>query len=142
MFSGDHGIEFLLYVEDRFSSISRQLEFTTGAELFNNFEELMVNNTEERWENIVAPITDAQRTPIQFELAVDELLTHYCDHEARHVMFDYLRTIQKPYQVEPQQHLDRMQTMIRYSNKLPGTEPELNEQQAKNNYFQTIPSEP
>ena len=139
VFSGEHGIESLLYVEDRFSSISRQLEYTTGAELFNNFEELMVNNAEERWENIVAPIAEPQRTPIRFELAVDELRAHYCDHEARDTMFDYLRTVQKPYQVEPQQHADRMQTLIRYSNKLPGTEPELNEQQSKTLIFKSFP---
>ena len=92
-----------------------------------------------RSSNIVANIADPQRTPIRFEVAVDELRTHYCDHEARDVMFDYLRTIQKPYQTEPQQHADRIQTLIRYSNKLPGTEPELNEQQSKIIIFKSFP---
>lgn len=56
----------------------------------------MVNNTEERWENIVGPITDAQITLIWFELAVDKLRTQFCDREACDAMFDYLRTLQKP----------------------------------------------
>ena len=33
-FTGEHGIESLLYVEERFRAVSRQLEYNTGEELF------------------------------------------------------------------------------------------------------------
>ena len=39
VFTGEHGIEALLYVEERFRKIaSRTLEWTTGQELFDGFE--------------------------------------------------------------------------------------------------------
>ena len=43
VFTGEHGIEALLYVDDRFNSICRQLEVTDGEELFDNFAEVLSN---------------------------------------------------------------------------------------------------
>eukprot|EP00957_Ditylum_brightwellii_P069937 5310857-Ditylum_brightwellii.AAC.1 len=40
IFTGAQGIEGLLYVEERFRGIAQQLNFDTGAKLFNNFEEV------------------------------------------------------------------------------------------------------
>lgn len=46
VFTGEHGIVTLLYVEEWFNSICRQLEFTTGEELFDTFEEVVSNQAE------------------------------------------------------------------------------------------------
>ena len=59
-FSGEHGIECLLYVENCFHNIARQLDFTTGVELFDNFEEVLVDTAEEKWENLVSTVPEAQ----------------------------------------------------------------------------------
>eukprot|EP00957_Ditylum_brightwellii_P024535 1852232-Ditylum_brightwellii.AAC.1 len=39
VFSGTEEIERLLYVEERFRSIAKQLTYDDGPSLFNNFEE-------------------------------------------------------------------------------------------------------
>ena len=38
IFTGEHGIEALLYTEDRFNSVCRQLELTDREELFDSFD--------------------------------------------------------------------------------------------------------
>ena len=43
VFTGERRIEALLYVKDQFNSFCRQLEFTTGEEFFDVFEEVVSN---------------------------------------------------------------------------------------------------
>jgi hypothetical protein len=60
-FTGEHGIEALLYVEERFRKIaSRTLSWTTGPELFDSFEEVLLDTALTNWEDLVAPIADAE----------------------------------------------------------------------------------
>ena len=47
-FTGEHVIESLLYVEDRFRAVSGQLEYNTGEYLFHNFEEAVMNRAEKK----------------------------------------------------------------------------------------------
>jgi hypothetical protein len=105
-FSGEHGIESLLYVEERFRNIARQLSFDTGRELFDNFEEILTDSAEEKWENIVAGIGAAGRTANQFNTEMTNFYLRYVDNEARDTMFKYLPTCRKPRDVEPRTHVD------------------------------------
>ena len=66
IFSGEYGIEALLFVEDRFNSICRQLQFTDGSELFDNFEESVSNKAESKWEVLTRNIPANLRTPQRF----------------------------------------------------------------------------
>ena len=59
IFTGEFGIESLLYVEDHYHAVSRELEYTTGEELFDNSEEVVLNTTEEKWTNLVQNIVPA-----------------------------------------------------------------------------------
>ena len=60
-FTGEYGIESSLFVEDRYRAVCRQLEFTDGDELFDNFEKGVLNTAEERWTNLVQNLTVAQK---------------------------------------------------------------------------------
>eukprot|EP00957_Ditylum_brightwellii_P050055 3794319-Ditylum_brightwellii.AAC.1 len=53
IFTSAEGIEGLLYIEERFREIARQLKFDTGPKLFSNFEEVITNTTEDKWDGIV-----------------------------------------------------------------------------------------
>jgi hypothetical protein len=54
LFTGEHGIEALLYVEERFCKIaSRTLEWTTGQELFDGFEEVLLDTALMNWEDLL-----------------------------------------------------------------------------------------
>ena len=129
------GIEGLLYVEEAFRSTARQLDFDTGAELFDNFEEVLTDTAIDKWENIVSAIPQNQRTVARFNQSIEAFYRRYVDARARDVMISYIKTIKKPVQATVMDHSDRMETLMRYTNRLPGTEPLLTEQQMKNYIF-------
>ena len=67
VFTGDHDIEALLYIEDRFNSICRQLEIVDGEELFDNFTEMVSNQAENKWETLTGHLTAQQKTVARFQ---------------------------------------------------------------------------
>jgi hypothetical protein len=139
-FSGEHGIEALLYVEERFRKIaSRTLSWTTGPELFDGFEEILLDTALSNWEDIISPIAEADKTPARFELALQTMYRKYVGAEARDVQFEYYRSIQKPLKSSTLDHSSRMLTLARYGNKLPGNEPELTDEQIKKCIFSSFP---
>jgi len=139
-FSGEYGIEALLYVEERFRKIaSRTLSWTTGPELFDGFEEILLDTALSNWEDIIALIAEADKTPARFELALQEMYRKYVGAEARDVQFEYYRSISKPLKSSTLDHSSRMLTLARYGNKLPGTEPVLTDDQVKKCIFSSFP---
>ena len=140
VFTGEHGIEALLYVEERFRKIaSRTLDWTTGQELFDGFEEVLLDTALMNWEDITSNITDAEKTPLRFEQTLQALYRKYVGAEARDTQFEYFRNIQKPMKASTLDHSSRMLTLARYGNKLPGTEPPLTGEQIKKCIFTSFP---
>jgi hypothetical protein len=140
VFSGAHSIEALLYCEERFRHYAtRSFEWDTGPELFDNFEEILVDNALEKWETICAPLDEDERTVARFDQAIQELYLGYVDNNAKDIMIDYLKELRRPIKVTPRDHSNRMETLVRYTNLLPGTEPNVTVQQTKNMIFKTFP---
>jgi hypothetical protein len=73
----------LLYVEERFCKIATcTLEWTTGQELFDGFEEVLLNMALMNWEDHTAPIPDADETPAQFDQTFQAIYRKYVSAEA------------------------------------------------------------
>jgi hypothetical protein len=139
-FSRKHGIETLLYIEERFRKIATHtLSWTTGLELFKGFEEILLDTALSNREDIISPIEDEDKTPERFELTLQEMYREHVGAEARDVQFKYFRSIQKPLKASTMDHLSRMLTFARYSNKLPGNEPILTKEQIKKCIFSSFP---
>jgi hypothetical protein len=126
----------LLYIEERFKKIaSCTLFWTTGEELLNGFEEVLIDTTLTNWEDLVAPIADAARGPPCFEQTLQAIMyCRYVGAEAQDIHFEYFCTLQKPMKASMLDHSSRMLTLARYGNKLPGAEPPLTDKQIKNLY--------
>ena len=139
-FSGEYGIEALLFVKDRFDSICRQLEFTTGEELFDNFEKILTGKTQDKWYSLTGQLVAAQRTVPEFTNRVEQCYFSYCNDDARDTMFDYLRALKKPYKMEAGAHADRIEILAKYANRLPGNEPKLTDDQIKVIVFKSFPA--
>ncbi len=76
VFTVEHGIEALLYVKDSFRKIaSHTLSWTTEEELFNGFEEVLIDTALTNWEDLVAPIADADKDPPHFEQTLQAMYT-------------------------------------------------------------------
>ena len=123
IFNGDDGIDALLYVEDRFNSICRQLQYKDGDELFDNSAEVVAGKAEDNWEILTVNIAHQNRTPQRFREVMDTSYLSYCDEETRDIMFKYLRKWKKKFKSEAGEHVNRMETLVRYANRLPGLEP-------------------
>jgi hypothetical protein len=141
IFNGEHGIEALLYVEERFRKIaSRTLSWTTGLELFDGFEEVLIDTALTNWEDLILPIAEVEKTPDRFEIVLQQLYRKYVGAEARDIQFEYFRTLRKPLKSNPLDHSSRMLTLARYGNKLPGNDPALTDEQVKKCIFQSFPA--
>ena len=138
-FTGKYGIECLLCSVERFVKCAACLDYDEGPELFSHFEEILEDNAQDTWENITTGVPDVEHTPDRFNQEIDNFYQRYCDPQARDSMFEYLKSFSKPHYDSPRDYADRMVLMIRHANKLPGTEPLLNEQQSKNIIFQGVP---
>jgi hypothetical protein len=140
VFNGDNGIESLFYVEERFRKIAeRTLNWDTGLELFNGFEDILIDTALANWEDIIAPIADADKTVVRFEQALQEMYRKYVVAESRDTQIEYYKTLRKPMKANPLDHSNRMLTLARFGNKLPGIEPPLTEDQIKNCIFHSFP---
>ena len=133
MFTNE-GIEGLLYVEDHYRKVGRLLGFI-DEQWFDQWEEVLNDNAEEKWETQTSSIAVADRTEVRFNIEVQNFYRKYCDEDARDVMFQYLSKVKKSKKTTPQDFADRMETLYRFANRLPGTEPLLNAANIKKRIF-------
>jgi hypothetical protein len=91
------------------------------------------------WEDLVAPIADADKTPEQFEQMLQAMYRKCIGAEARDIQVAYFRTLQKPMKSSMLDHSSRMLTLARYGNKLPCAEPPLTNKPIRKCIFQSFP---
>jgi hypothetical protein len=143
VFNGEHGIEALFYVKERFRKPAEQnfLWAGNGPVIFANFEEVLVNTVLTNREDIIDLIADPDKTDIHCDAAiVQEVYRDYVGAEARDTQLEYFKTLRKPMKSDPLTHLSRMLTLARYGNMLPGTNPLLTDLQVKNAFFILLPA--
>jgi hypothetical protein len=71
--------------------------------------------------------------------AFQEHLLEHVDPFAKDCMIKCLKDFRRPMHVKPRDHATRIETLARCTNRLPGTEPDLAPQQAKNLIFESFP---
>ena len=60
VFTGEHGIEALLFVEQRFRKIAETFKLDE-AEWFDHFEEVLQDTAEDDWESLTSDINDKDK---------------------------------------------------------------------------------
>ena len=110
VFNGEHGIEALFYVKERFRKLAERnfLWAGNGPDLFANFEEVLVNTALTNWEDPIDPIADPDKTDIRFDAAMQEMYRKYVGTEARDTQMEYFKTLCKPMKLDPLMHSSRM----------------------------------
>ena len=77
VFTGTEGLGGLIQTKTRFNNVPHALWLEEGHELFDNFEQVLPDNAETCWQNLVAGITDKDRTDMQLEDGYQNLLDSY-----------------------------------------------------------------
>jgi hypothetical protein len=121
------------------------LEFTTGDELFDNFEQILSDSAEKYWENIGSTIGNVARTSYGGSfwsmLWCISTTSFACEH-ARDHMVDYLGSAEvlKSHDTGARHHYaERIQTLIRRTNQLPGTVREIDDNDSKKILVNSFP---
>ena len=139
VFDGEGAVEHFFCVEERFRHCAAKMDWTTGPEMFENFEEILTDIALEKWETRTQNVAPADQTLARFELAIQEFLLECVDPLAKDHMIKYLKDFRRPIHAKPRDHATRVETLIRYTNRLPGTEPNITPQQMKNMIFESFP---
>lgn len=135
---GSHGIEEILFVEEQFCKIARQLKYTQGRELFDNFEEILTELANTKWNTFTEQIVEADKTVDWFNEAVKEYYLKFVQSDAQDVSFTYLDSIHKKVHTTVKDHATRYTNLYHYL-KLPGLEPERNADVMKVKMFKSFP---
>ena len=139
VFNGEGTVECFFYIEERFRHYATKLDWTTGPEMFENFEEILSDTALEKWETRTQEIAIEDYTMELFEQTIQEYLLEFVDPLAKDYMIKYLKSFHRPVHTKPREHATRMETLIRYTNRLPGTEPNITAQQTKNIICESFP---
>lgn len=75
----------------------------------------------------------------RFDECIESFYRKYCDAEAKDTMIEYLRNVRRPVKENPNDFADRISTLIRYTNRLPGIEADINEELEKKMIFESFP---
>lgn len=140
VFSSVHGIEGLFHVVDKFKRAASRLNLQ-DENLWDAFEDVLDTVAKSKWDNLIKNIADADKTDQRFDEEIKAFVKSYSqDDNARDVLVKYLKEqCRKPYKVTPQEHADRMESLINIANRLEGTEPEIDEDNKKKIIFETFP---
>ena len=141
VFSGTEGAEGLLYVKDRFDLACEPLEFDTGPELFDGFQQVLSETALDRWMNHTTAIPENQRTIARFNAEYARLLRKYTTELGRDHMIEYLNSgeVLKPHDEDCQTHAERMAVLVRRTNQIEGSVRELDANDEKKVIFHSFP---
>ena len=134
------GVEGLIHVVDYFNKNATKLNFTI-SEKWSNFDEVLDSVTEPKWSNRIINIVNQVCTENRFKTEVNWLIGSYAESDnPRDVLIEYLKGpgCKKPFSKSPQEHADRMEVLIWITNRLVGTEPDIDNTNTKKIIFESF----
>lgn len=143
IFTGAEGVEGLLYVWTRFERAAQYLQYDTGLELFDNWILCLAATAENQWDTLTELIPENERTGVRFQQEINAFVLQYCDSNARDTVIDYLGSSEcvKKHDEDVRTHGERIRTICRLANELPGNVPLLDDDAKKKILFKTYPED-
>jgi len=139
VFDGEGAVERFFCVEEHFRHCAAKMDWTTGPEVFENFEEILTDVALEKWETRAQSAAPADQTLARFEPATQELLLERADPLAKDCVIKHLKDFRRPAHAKPRDRATRAETLVRCTNHLPGAEPNITPQQMKSMIFESFP---
>jgi hypothetical protein len=111
-------IEQILYCVREFLETARELDYTTGQELFNNFHCILRSTVKDDWDTVAA-LSPLPQTTVTFDTALDDWKMMLIMPSARQNMVNYLETLMKPRNMSVENFVTRVKVMVRYVKDIP-----------------------
>jgi hypothetical protein len=127
LFTGQQGLEGLIYIVDRFKEACKRLQWTEGIEMFEEFPKVLQGQAYTYWMNEILttfPDEDDQ-TPETFQEAIDMLKISFGGGTlARNHILQYIQTneCKKPRKSTVEEHVRRITTLVSLANQSAGTD--------------------
>ena len=138
-FDGYGGAECLLFVEEEFDDNAEEMGFEID-DYFNKWKEILGGTAKSKWRNVIASMGEFERNQENFNRARATLRQKYCGgEEGKDNMIVWLGKVKRPVGTDVEDHIDRMETLCRYTNKMAGDEPDIDEVKKKKFIFDSFP---
>jgi hypothetical protein len=134
-------IEQILYCVREFQETARELNYTEGPELFDNFRRILRSTVKDDWDTVAA-LSPLPRTPVTFDTALDDWKRMLIMPSARQNMVDYLETLMRPRNMSVENFVTRVKVMVRYVGDIPfpgPNPPTVDDTKLKNIIFRAMP---
>lgn len=143
-FSGAEGVEGLFITHDMFEQAVSMLGWNNGPARFNGFAQCLKGPAWKTWNRMVSNINNNARTNARFNQEYTALVLIYAQSSrAKDIMQEYLThgsEIGKKYGADNRTHVDRIEALCEYSNRLPGSVPHLNDVQIRAIIIRSFPT--
>ena len=143
VFDGTKGVEALLFCREGFDDAAEELGILNDPTQFKKgYERTLSESAKDTWRTIVAehPFPDPP-TIAHFNGIYDIFVSRIGGRYARDDMWKFFRSSEcrKPFATEVREHVNRMGTIKRYTNLLPGREPIITEASHMNHVVESFP---
>ena len=142
VFTAKVGVEGLFHVIDKYKRMADRLALTV-AEKWDQFDDVLDQVSEKKWDSQTKNIAANQRTNNRFDTEIEEFIQSYAqDPNPKDILLKYIKDkCKKPYKKSSQEHADRMISLISFANELRGTEPDVDEDNRKKIIFESFPNQ-
>ena len=120
--------------KERFDVACTYLQFQQGAQKFDTFSQCIAATAEVCWNGVLNDVPiNVPRDNHLFDECFREYLQRYMTERGCDYMVEYLTSldVKKPHDIKCDIHAERIRTLVRYTNMLAGTVPQIDEQAEK-----------
>eukprot|EP00980_Cylindrotheca_fusiformis_P006034 scaffold1294_cov78-Cylindrotheca_fusiformis.AAC.6 len=140
--TGDRGIEGLFYCYDQFKQFATRLDFE-DEDYWTYFPDILDSVAQLSWQAQTGNIAEADQTQERFEQEFNDFVTkHAGSTTPKRDMIKYLDSEEckkPPRNKSVREHVNRIEILCMYVNRLQGNDPDLDEQMVKIKIFETFP---
>jgi hypothetical protein len=145
LFTGQQGLEGLVYIVDRFKDACKILDWTEGNEMFEGFAKVLQGQAYTYWvdEVLVAFPTEDDQMLEAFQEAIDMLKVSFSGGTlARNHILQYIQSndCKKPHKATVEEHVRRITTLVSLANQSVGTDAQVMKVKLNELLLSTMPN--
>jgi len=145
LFTGQQGLEGLVYIVDRFKDACKALDWVEGNEMFEGFSKVLQGQAYSYWvDEILSKYPGEDQSPDTFKHAVDMMKISFGGGTlARNHILQYILTndCKKPRKSTVEEHVRRITTLVSLANQSAGTDAEVTKVKLNELLLATMPSQ-
>ena len=145
LFTGQQGLEGLVYIVDRFKDACKALDWVEGTELFQGFAKILQGQAYSYWiDEILTKFPEEEQSIETFEEAIGMMKISFGGGTlARNHILQYIQTndCKKPRKPTVEEHVRRISALVSLANQSAGTDAVVTKTKLNELLLVTMPSQ-